>query len=137
MRDISDLQAGRPGTNLAAEFDRVFYHDHEMPIQKIESAEGARFADADVRVKLLMVGDRMMMMKVYFTKGSVIPVHRHGDHSTIVCLQYGRLKVNIGNETFIANPGDVWQHPRDVPHNHEALEDSCVLEIKAPAVKTW
>lgn len=137
MRDIADLKATRPGTNLVAEFDRVFCKDHEIPVQRIESAEGATFADADVRLKLLMAADRMMMMKVYFTKGSVIPVHRHDDHSTIVCLQQGRLKVNIGGETFIANPGDVWQHPRGVPHNHEALEDSYVLEIKAPAVKTW
>lgn len=137
MRDITDLEAVRPGTNLLAEFDRVFIKDSDIPIQPIASAEGAQFTDANVKVKLLMVGDRMHMLKVYFTKGSVVPVHVHNDHSTIVCLQEGKLKVNIGDETFIANPGDVWQHPRGVPHNHEALEDSYVVEIKAPASKTW
>jgi quercetin dioxygenase-like cupin family protein len=136
MRDITDLQPVRPGTNLLAEFDRVFIKDSEIPIQPIGSAEGARFDKADVKVKLLMVGDRMHMLKVYFTKGSIVPVHTHHDHSTIVCLSEGKLKVNIGDESFIAGPGDVWQHPRGVPHNHEALEDSHVIEIKAPATKT-
>jgi quercetin dioxygenase-like cupin family protein len=137
MRDIKDLQSVRPGTNLLTEFDRVFIKDSEIPIQPIASAEGVRFTNVDVKVKLLMVGDRMHMLKVYFTKGSVVPVHVHEDHSTIVCLQTGKLKVNIGGQSFIADPGDVWQHPRGVPHNHEALEDSYVIEIKAPAVKTW
>lgn len=137
MRDIKDLKSVRPGTNLLTEFGRVFIKDSEIPIQPIESAEGMRFNDAAVKVKLLMVGDRMHMLKVYFTKGSVVPVHVHEDHSTIVCLQKGKLKVNIGDKSFMAGPGDVWQHPRGVPHNHEALEDSYVIEIKAPAVKTW
>jgi quercetin dioxygenase-like cupin family protein len=137
MRDITDIKPVRPGTNLLAEFGRVFVKDSEIPMQPIQSAAGVPFNGADVKVKLLMVGDRMHMLKVYFTKGTVVPVHVHNDHSTIVCLQKGKLKVNIGKESFVANPGDVWQHPRGVLHNHEALEDSYVIEIKSPAVKTW
>lgn len=137
MRDITDIKPVRPGTNLLQEFGRVFVKDSEIPKQPIHSADGVAFNDAKVQVKLLMVGDRMHMLKVYFDKGTTVPVHVHNDHSTIVCLEKGKLKVNIGNESFMANPGDVWQHPRGVPHNHEALEDSCVVEIKSPAVKTW
>lgn len=137
MRDITDIQPVRPGTKLLAEFDRLFVKDSEIPRQPIRSAEGAAFDKADVMLKLLMVGDRSHMMKIYFTKGSIVPVHTHTDHSTVVVLLEGQLKLNIGDETFIANPGDVWQHPRGVPHNHEALEDSTLLEIKSPASKTW
>jgi quercetin dioxygenase-like cupin family protein len=137
MRDISDIQAVRPGTNLLAEFDRVFLKDAEIPRVPIRSAEGAKFDRADVSIKLLMVADRMHMLKVYFKKGSVVPEHIHDDHSTICCLQEGKLRLHIGGETFDANPGDVWQHPRGVPHYHEVLEDSYVIEIKSPASKTW
>jgi quercetin dioxygenase-like cupin family protein len=137
MRDITDIQATRPNSNLLAEFDKVFVKDSEIPKVPIRSAEGAAFGKANVNIKLLMVADRMHMLKVYFTKGSVVPVHTHHDHSTICCLQEGRLKLHIGGQTFIAEPGDVWQHPRGVPHNHEALEDSYVVEIKSPASKTW
>jgi len=137
MRDITDIQAVRPGTNLLAEFDKVFLKDAEVPKIRIGGAEGKKFDEAGVDIKLLMVADRMHMLKVYFKKGSVVPRHVHPDHSTIVCLQEGRLRVHIGDETFMAKPGDVWQHPRGVPHYHEALEDSHVIEIKSPASKTW
>jgi quercetin dioxygenase-like cupin family protein len=135
MRDITDINAVRPGTNLLAEFDRVFVKDAEIPKVPIRSADGA--ALTGVSVKLLMVADRMHMLKVYFTKGSIVREHTHHDHSTIVCLQEGKLRVHIGDKVFDANPGDVWQHPRGVPHYHEVLEDSYVVEIKSPASKTW
>ena len=137
MRDITDIQAIRQGTNLLAEFDQVFLKDAEIPKKPIRSADGTDFGKAEVSIKLLMVADRMHMLKVYFTKGTVVPQHVHNDHSTIVCLQEGKLKLYIGDEVFFAEPGDVWQHPRGVPHYHEALEDSYVLEIKSPASKTW
>jgi quercetin dioxygenase-like cupin family protein len=137
MRDISDIQAVRPGTNLLQEFDQVFLRDADVPKIRIGGAEGKKFDEAGVEIKLLMVADRMHMLKVYFKKGSVVPRHVHPDHSTIVCLQEGRLRVHIGEQSFMAKPGDVWQHPRGVPHYHEALEDSHVIEIKSPASKTW
>ena len=137
MRDITDIQAVRPGTNVRAEFDQVFLKDAEVPKIRIGGAEGKKFDEAGVEIKLLMVADRMHMLKVYFKKGSVVPRHVHPDHSTIVCLQEGRLRVHIGDQSFMAKPGDVWQHPRGVPHYHEALEDSHVIEIKSPASKTW
>src|SRR5581483_10908015 len=86
MRDITDIRPVRPGTNLLQEFGRVFVKDSEIPKQPIHSADGVSFKDADVQVKLLMVGDRMHMLKVYFNKGTTVPVHVHNDHSTIVCL---------------------------------------------------
>lgn len=135
MRDITDINAVRPGTNLLAEFDRVFVKDADIPKTPIRSADGAQLSN--VAVKLLMVADRMHMLKVYFTKGSVVSEHVHTDHSTIVCLQEGHLRVYVGDEVFDARPGDVWQHPRGVPHYHEVLEDSYVIEIKSPASKTW
>lgn len=137
MRDISDIQAVRSGTNLLSEFDRVFLKDSEIPKIPIRSAEGVKFDQADVAIKLLMVADRMHMLKVYFKKGSIIPEHMHPDHSTICWLQTGKLRVHINGETFIASPGDVWQHPRGVPHYHEVIEEGHVIEIKSPASKTW
>ena len=137
MRDITDIQSVRPGTNLLSEFDQVFLKDADIPKLPIRSADGADFGKTNVHIKLLMVADRMHMLKVYFTKGSVVPEHVHMDHSTICCLHEGRLRLHIGGQSFMAEPGDVWQHPRGVPHYHEALEDSHVIEIKSPASKTW
>ncbi len=138
MRDITDIQAVRLGTNQLAEFDQVFLNDAQVPKVPIRSADGTKFsAEADVAIKLLMVADRMHLLKVYFRKGTVIPKHVHMDHSTICCLMEGRLRVHIGEQSFDAKPGDVWQHPRGVHHYHEVFEDSHVIEVKSPASKTW
>jgi len=138
MRDITDIHAVRPGTDLTAEFDRVFVKDAEIPKHRI-GIVGAKAFDANsfVSIRLLMVADRMHMQKVYCTKGTVMPIHTHEDHSTVVRLLEGKLKLTIDGETYIAHPGDVWQHPRGISHGHEALEDSMVIEIKSPAKKTW
>ena len=58
MRDISDIQAVRSGTNLLSEFDRVFLKDSEIPKIPIRSAEGVKFDQADVAIKLLMRDQR-------------------------------------------------------------------------------
>ena len=137
MRDIRDINAVRPGTNLLAEFGNVFLKDDDIPRVPIHSADGIAFGAAAVEIKLLMVADRMHMLKAFFKKGTVVPKHVHMDHSTVVCLQQGALRVHIGAEVFSAKPGDVWQHPRGIWHFHEALEDSHVIEIKSPASKTW
>jgi quercetin dioxygenase-like cupin family protein len=137
MRDHTNKEIVRDGTNLLASFDQLFLKDAEVPQQAIRSAAGVDFGKASVSIKLLMVAERMHLLKVYFDKGTVVPRHVHEDHSTICCLQFGRLLVHIGDESFPAGPGDVWQHPRGIWHNHEVLEDACVLEVKSPASKTW
>ncbi len=138
MRDITDIHAVRPGTSLTAEFDRVFVKDEEIPKHRIGIVGSLAFDEkSSVLIKLLMVADRMHMQKVFCTKGTVMPVHIHPDHSTVVRLQEGKMKLFIDGQTYIARPGDVWHHPRGVPHGHEALEDSHVIEIKSPAVKKW
>ena len=96
-----------------------------------------RSSKALLTLKLLMVTADMHCLKVSRKKGFVDPTHSHDDHSTICCLLSGKLRLNIGNETYVAEPGDVWLHPQGVPHSSEALEDSSQIEVKAPACKTW
>ena len=98
--------------------------------------EGEKFK-SPLTLKLLMVTPDMHCLKVSRKKGFVDPTHSHDDHSTICCLLSGKLRLNIGNETYVAEPGDVWLHPQGVPHSSEALEDSSQIEVKAPACKTW
>jgi quercetin dioxygenase-like cupin family protein len=47
------------------------------------------------------------------------------------------MRLVIGGEEFIAEPGDAWLHPRGVPHFSEALEDCIQVEVKSPPRKTW
>lgn len=126
-----DRQATRPGTNLLAETDRVFIRDAEIPRRRLPSV------GAPEAMKLQIVADSMHMMTVYADKGTQTQRRAHADHSTICCLLTGRLELHIGDQSFLAEPGDVWQYPRSMPYHYVALEDSSHMEIKSPASKTW
>ncbi len=124
-------------TELLTPFNEIFIKDADIKKEKLLSVEGDDFDRAEVAIKLLMVVPEFHALKVYFTQGSIIPKHRHETHTSVCVLLSGKLKLFIGDEVFIADPGDVWQHPRGVLHWHEALEDSHKIEIKSPPCKTW
>lgn len=88
-------------------------------------------------LKVLMVTEDFECLEIARPKGSVEPRRRHDDHTTICCLLTGRLRLHIGEESFIAEPGDVWVHASGVEHSTEALEASTQIDVKSPACKTW
>jgi quercetin dioxygenase-like cupin family protein len=114
----------------------LFRRDEDIPEFKLTGVEGDVFKDQP-SLKVLMVTEDMECLKVYRKKGFVDPKHTHDDHSTVACLLYGKVRLHIGDQTFLAGPGDVWMHPQGVPHYTQALEDCCQIEVKAPASKTW
>jgi quercetin dioxygenase-like cupin family protein len=114
----------------------LFRRDEDIPEFKLTGVEGDVFKDQP-SLKVLMVTEDMECLKVYRKKGFVDPKHTHEDHSTVACLLYGKVRLHIGDQSFLAEPGDVWMHPQGVPHYTEALEDCCQIEVKAPACKTW
>ena len=83
--------------------------------------------------RLLMVTDDMQCSEITWKKGTRESSRIEPDHSTIACLISGKLKLVIGDETFVASAGDAWMYPQGVLHYAEALEDSKGLEVKAPA----
>lgn len=115
---------------------KLFLHDEEIPEIQVTEVESEKF-NSPLTLKLLMVTSDMLCIKVSRKKGFVDPKHSHDDHSTICCLLSGKLRLYIGDEIFVAEPGDVWLHRQGVPHSSEALEDSSQIEVKAPACRTW
>lgn len=109
----------------------LFRRVDEIPEDLVAKDEGT-----PVRLKLLMVTPDMHCVTITREKGALDPKRSH-DHSTVCCLLSGKLRLHIGTQTFVAEPGDVWMYPQGVPHQSEALEDSSQLEVAAPACKTW
>ncbi len=116
--------------------ERLFIPAEEIPAFEITQLEGKQL-DEPRTVQLLMVTPDMHCVKVHRRQGSNDPAHVHADHTTICCLVSGKLHLMIGTERFLAEPGDTWVYRQGVQHHSEALEDSLVVEIKAPACKTW
>lgn len=125
-----------PASRILPPMKELFRRDQDIPEIRLTRVEGDVFDDPP-SLKLLMVTEDMECLKVYRKKGFVDPKHTHEDHSTVACLLYGKVRLHIGDQTFLAGPGDVWMHPQGVPHYTEALEDCCQIEVKAPACKTW
>lgn len=104
--------------------------------ERLAAVEGVK-PKGRVEVRRLMVGQDILLLHVLREKGLIDPVHQHDDHETVAYLIKGRLRLVIGDQEFIAEPGTTWIHPRGVPHYSEALEDCEQLEVKSPPKKTW
>jgi quercetin dioxygenase-like cupin family protein len=101
-----------------------------MPIMRDADAAGFERAPG-VTLKVLTDGDRMMLMDVHLEAGSCVTMHTH-PHEQTGRLISGKLKFEIGEETFELNPGDAWMIPGDVPHEATALEECHIVEVFSP-----
>lgn len=108
----------------------------QIPTERLASVEGIR-PEGKLEVRPMMVGKEILFLHVFREKGVIDPEHTHHDHETVAYLIRGRLRLVIGGEEFIAEPGTSWIHPRGVPHFSEALEDCEQIEVKSPPKKTW
>ncbi|NJN40291.1 MAG: cupin domain-containing protein [Gammaproteobacteria bacterium] len=92
-------------------------------------------------VKVLLITDNTLMFEAFRPKGASDRAHMHPDHDSLCYQKSGRVRMRIGDESFIVEPGDAYFHPLGVIHQHEALEDSVRIEIKTfpkgGAVAAW
>ena len=92
-------------------------------------------------VKVLMATDSVISFEAFRAKGAADTAHQHADHHSVVYQKQGRVRMRIGEQTFIVKAGDSYIHPMGVVHQHEALEDSVRIETKiypgGGAVASW
>ena len=84
-----------------------------------------------VRQKTLAYGDKTLMAEFLLDNGSHLPLHSH-PHEQTGYLVKGKLNMTIGDESFLAEPGDGWCIPGNTVHGADALEDSVAVEIFSP-----
>ena len=92
-------------------------------------------------VKVLMASDTVVSFEAFRPKGATDTAHVHPDHHSMVYQKQGKVRMRIGDETFIVEAGDSYFHPMGIVHQHEALEDSIRIETKifpaGGAVAAW
>lgn len=92
-------------------------------------------------VKVLMATDTIVSFEAFRPKGAIDTAHQHPDHHSVVYQKQGRVRMHIGDKTFVVEAGDSYIHPMGVVHQHEALEDSVRIETKiyprGGAVASW
>lgn len=88
-----------------------------------------------VRVRVALRGEEVLMLEVNLEEGTKIPSHRHAHESLCFVLE-GRISLTIGENTFVAGPGDAFFHPPEVEHAAEAIEACRWVEVKSPPDET-
>lgn len=114
----------------------TFVKGQEVLAEAVNSVEGG-VMNGLVTIKVLMASQTMVMLESYREQGVIDPWHKHDDHETVCHMVSGLLRVEIGEASFLAKPGDTWFHPKGVMHRTEALEASTQIEVKVPPCKTW
>lgn len=96
-------------------------------------ASSAGFLPAVPKIsrKTLVYGDKTLMTEFRLEAGAILPRHAHPYEQTGYLVS-GRLELTIGQQTFIAEPGDSWCIPVDVEHQGVAHEACVALEVFAP-----
>ncbi len=102
----------------------------EIEYRLIKTIEGLPVI-GDVWMKVLMVGDEMLMLQINYPTGSASPLHKHQHESECYVIS-GKLRAIVANDEFVLETGDSCRHPTDVMHSLEAIEDATIIEIKSP-----
>jgi quercetin dioxygenase-like cupin family protein len=101
-----------------------------------KNTDGYKSPLEGVEQKTLVYGEKTLMTEFLLEAGSHLPIHQH-PHEQTGYLVKGRLKMFIGKNEFIAEPGDSWCVGFNVDHGAEALEDSVAVEIFSPVREAY
>lgn len=93
--------------------------------------KGYRVALEGMKLKTLVHGDKTLLCEFRMEKGRALPSHRHF-HEQTGYLVSGRISLVIGDEKYIAGPGDSWCIAGNVEHSARVLEDSVAVEVFCP-----
>lgn len=95
------------------------------------SDDGFRNIFEGIKLKNLVQGDKIMLLKFVLEAGSIIPMHAHSHEQTGYLLE-GELEFTIVGEVSVVTTGDSWCIAGGLEHRAVALKDSVVLEIFSP-----
>ncbi len=95
----------------------------DVPLQKLEEK---------LSRKILITGDSLMMVEVYFEKGGIGTPHAHEDHEQVSYIVKGSFEVEVDGETKILKPGDSFYANKNSMHGVKALEESIILDTFTP-----
>jgi quercetin dioxygenase-like cupin family protein len=84
----------------------------------------------------MVVGDKVMLARVFLKKGAHVPLHYHHNEQVTYILE-GALKFAIDGNEIVVNAGDVLCIPSSMPHEAWALVDTLDLDVFTPPREDW
>jgi len=98
---------------------------------KKKDDQGYRQQLPGIQLKTLSYGEKTLLARIMLAKGSALPNHSHPHEQTGYMIS-GKMRLTIGAETFLVEPGDSWCIPSNLEHSAEPLEDTVVIEVFSP-----
>jgi quercetin dioxygenase-like cupin family protein len=84
----------------------------------------------------MVVGDKLMLARVFMKKGAHVPKHQHHNEQVTYILE-GALKFAIDGKEIVVRAGEVLCIPSNMPHEAWALEDTLDLDVFDPPREDW
>ena len=84
----------------------------------------------------MVVGDQLMLARVFLKKGAHVPLHHHHNEQVTYILE-GALKFAIDGEEILVRAGEVLCIPSNMPHEAWAVEDTVDLDVFNPPREDW
>ncbi len=84
----------------------------------------------------MIVGDKVMLARVFLKKGAHVPQHHHHNEQVTYILE-GALKFAINGQEIVVHAGEVLCIPSNMPHEAWALEDTLDLDVFTPPREDW
>ena len=84
----------------------------------------------------MVVGDKIMLARVFLKKGAHVPEHQHHNEQVTYILE-GALKFAIDGKEIVVHAGEVLCIPPHMPHEAWALEDTLDLDVFNPPREDW
>lgn len=84
----------------------------------------------------IVTGDKVMLGKLYFPKGSKVPSHAH-ESEQVSNVFSGMLKFLIEGKEIIVKSGEILVIPSKIEHSAEALEETEGIDAFSPIRTDW
>ena len=84
----------------------------------------------------MVVGEKLMLARVFLKKGAHVPEHHHHNEQVTYILE-GALKFAIDGKEIVVHAGEVLCIPSNMPHEAWALEDTLDLDVFTPPREDW
>ena len=84
----------------------------------------------------MVVGDKIMLARVFLKKGAHVPEHHHHNEQVTYILE-GALKFAIDGKEIVVSAGEVLCIPSNMPHEAWALQDTLDLDVFTPPREDW
>jgi len=102
-----------------------------IPWHKVEREKLNELIDRE-----MVVGDKLMLARVFLKKGAHVPQHHHHNEQVTYILE-GALKFAIDGREIVVRAGEVLCIPSNMPHEAWALEDTLDLDVFTPPREDW